>query len=164
MLPWCWISCDATACWRESVSVDKDSPTGSCSRSSSSATNYSLPTSSLKDSWTARRRARKWCVTSLRLCSLVPSLSRHLGSAVSYSISLCGVVGPLETFPSLPVSGPFLPDVPRFQVPPDSIFPPQLRSSSRALPFHLPLCNCSFGCRRVSRINVGVNCWTNCLY
>ena len=66
MLPWCWISCDATACWRGSVSVDKDSPTGSCSRSSSSATNSSLPTSSLKDSWTARRRARKWCVPSLR--------------------------------------------------------------------------------------------------
>ena len=33
------------------------------------------------------------------------------------------------------VSRHFLPDVPGFQVPPRSIFPPQLRSSSRALPY-----------------------------
>ena len=45
-----------------------------------------------------------------------------------------GVAGLAETFPSFPVSGPFLPDVPGFQAPPDSILPPQLRSSSRALP------------------------------
>ena len=47
------------------------------------------------------------------------------------------------TFPSFPVSGPFLPDVPGFRVHPDSIFPPQLRSSSRALPLHLHFNNCS---------------------
>ena len=34
---------------------------------------------------------------------------------------MCGA----ETFPSFHVSGTFLPDVPGFQVPPDSIFPPQ---------------------------------------
>ena len=33
-------------------------------------------------------------------------------------------------------------NVPGFQVPSDSIFPPQLRSSSRALPFHLHVNNC----------------------
>ena len=50
------------------------------------------------------------------------------------TVSLCMVAGLAETFPSFPVSGPFLPDVPGFQVPPDSVFPPQLWSSSRALP------------------------------
>ena len=55
----------------------------------------------------------------------------------------CGVAGLAETFPSFSVSGPFLPDAPGFQVPPDSIFPLQLRSSSRALPIHLHFCNCS---------------------
>ena len=47
------------------------------------------------------------------------------------AVSLCGVAGPAETFPSFPVSGPFLHDVPGFQAPPDSIFRPQLRSFSR---------------------------------
>ena len=32
------------------------------------------------------------------------------------AVSLCGVAGLAETFPSFPVSGPFLPDVPGFQV------------------------------------------------
>ena len=50
------------------------------------------------------------------------------------AVFLCGVAGLAETFPSFPVSGPFLPDVPGFQVPPDSIIAPQLRSSSKALP------------------------------
>ena len=50
------------------------------------------------------------------------------------TVSLCGVAALAETFPSFPVSGPFLPDVPGFQVPPDSVFPSQLWSSSRALP------------------------------
>ena len=57
-------------------------------------------------------------------------------------VSLCGVEGLAETFPSFPVSGPFLTDVPVFQVPPDNIFPPQPRSSSRALPLHLHFDNC----------------------
>ena len=52
-------------------------------------------------------------------------------------VSLCRVAGLTETFPSFSVSGPFLPDVPGFQVPPDGFFPPQLRSSSRTLPLHL---------------------------
>ena len=59
--------------------------------------------------------------------------------------------GLAETFPSFPVSGPFLPDVPGFQVPPDSIFPHQLRSSFRALPLHLHFENCS-----------DVFCFTSC--
>ena len=40
------------------------------------------------------------------------------------------------------VSGPFFPAVPGFHVPPDSIFPPELRSSSRALSLHLHFDNC----------------------
>ena len=59
------------------------------------------------------------------------------------AVSQCGVAGLAETFPLFPVSRPFLPDVPGFHVPPDSIFPPQLRSSSRALPLHLHFNNCS---------------------
>ena len=51
--------------------------------------------------------------------------------------------GSSKTFPSLTVSGPFLPDAPRFHVPPDRILPPQLWSSSRALPLHLHFDNCS---------------------
>ena len=59
------------------------------------------------------------------------------------AVSLFGVAGFAETFPSFSVSGPFLPDVPGFQVSSDSIVTPQLRSSSRALPLHLLFCNCS---------------------
>ena len=59
------------------------------------------------------------------------------------TVSLCGVAGLAQTFPSFPVSGPFLPDVPGFQVPPDNIFPPQLQYSSRVLPLHLHFDNCS---------------------
>ena len=46
------------------------------------------------------------------------------------------------------IYGPLLSDVPGFQLPPDSIFPPQLRSSSTALPLHLHVDNCSdfFSC------------------
>ena len=44
------------------------------------------------------------------------------------------MAGLAETFPAFPISDPFLPDSPGFRVPPDSIFPPQLRSSSRPLP------------------------------
>ena len=59
------------------------------------------------------------------------------------TVSLCGVAGIADNFPSFPVSGPLLYDVPGFQVPPDSIFPPQIRSSSRALPLHLHFDNSS---------------------
>ena len=59
------------------------------------------------------------------------------------AVSLFGVAGLAETFPSFSVSGPFLLDVPGFQIPSDSIVPPQLWSSSRALPLHLHFCNCS---------------------
>ena len=52
-------------------------------------------------------------------------------------VSLCEVAGLAETFPSFPVSGPFLTDASVFQVPPDNIFPPQLQPSYRALPLHL---------------------------
>ena len=57
--------------------------------------------------------------------------------------SLFGVARLAQTFPSFSVSGPFLLDVPGFQVPFDSIVPPQLSSSSRAFPLHLHFCNCS---------------------
>ena len=59
------------------------------------------------------------------------------------AVSLCRVAGLVNTFPSLTVSGPFLPDAPRFHVSPDRICPPQLRSSSRALPLHLHFDNYS---------------------
>ena len=64
-------------------------------------------------------------------------------SYLSPSSSLCGVAGLAKTFPSITVSGPFLPDAPRFHVPPGRILPPQLWSSSRALPLHLQFDNCS---------------------
>ena len=59
------------------------------------------------------------------------------------AVSLWWVASLADTFPSFPVSGPFLPDVPGFQVLPDSTFPPQLRSSYRALPLHLHFDNCA---------------------
>ena len=59
------------------------------------------------------------------------------------AVFLCVVAGLAETSPSFPASGPFLPDVLGFQVPPGSIFPPQLWSSSETLPLHLHFCNCS---------------------
>ena len=55
-------------------------------------------------------------------------------------VFLCGVAGLAQTFPSFPVSGPFLPDAPRRHVPPDRILPPQLWSSSKALPLDLHFC------------------------
>ena len=39
------------------------------------------------------------------------------------AVSLCRVAGLAETFPSFPLGGPFLPDVPGFRVPSDSVFP-----------------------------------------
>ncbi len=59
------------------------------------------------------------------------------------AVSMFGVAGLAETFPSFSVSGPFLLDVPGFQVPSYSIVPPQLWSSSGAPPLHLHFCNCS---------------------
>ena len=60
------------------------------------------------------------------------------------AVSLCWVAVLAETFPLFPIRGPFLPNVPGFQVPPDSIFLRQLRSSStRALPLNLHFNNCS---------------------
>ena len=49
-------------------------------------------------------------------------------------VPLFEVTGLAETFPSFSVSGPFLLDFPGFQVPSDSIVPPQLWSSSRSAP------------------------------
>ena len=78
---------------------------------------------------------------SFQFVILLPLLYIFLHSPPYFSnfavVSLCGVTGLAETFPSFPVSGPFLPDVPGFHVHPDRIFPPQLRSSSMALPLHL---------------------------
>ena len=53
------------------------------------------------------------------------------------AVSLCLVAGLAQ------ISGSFLPDAPGFLVPPDRIIPPQLCSSSRALPLHLHFDNCS---------------------
>ena len=50
------------------------------------------------------------------------------------AVTLCGVASLAETFPSFPVRGPFLPDLPGFRVP---SFRSQLWSSSRALPLNL---------------------------
>ena len=57
------------------------------------------------------------------------------------AVSLCRVADLAETFPLFPVSGPFLPDTPGFQVPPDSVLP-SLPVSGPFLPdapgFHVP--------------------------
>ena len=98
-------------------------------------------------------------------------LSQSHDLFISHSRPLCDICHPLRSWPSsayfplqfltfrrrLPVrgsgscrdlssfsvSGPFLLDVPGFQVPSDIIVPPQLWSSSRALSLHLHFCNCS---------------------
>ncbi len=57
---WFWISSDVTGCWRESGSVARDSPTGSCSRSSDRDTSCSLPMLYLRASWMGRKPALKW--------------------------------------------------------------------------------------------------------
>ena len=57
------------------------------------------------------------------------------------AVSLPGVAVFADTFPSLPVSGPFIPDVPPFQVLHDSVFPSQHQSSSRALTLHFNNCS-----------------------
>ena len=64
------------------------------------------------------------------------------------AVSLFGVAGLAETFPSFSVSGSFLLDFPRFQVPSDCIVPSQLWCSLWALPLHLHFCHCSdvFSC------------------
>ena len=67
----------------------------------------------------------------------------HLSFSPFAAVSLLGVAGLAETSPSFSVSGPFLLDFPRFQVPSDCIVPSQLRSSPRALPLHLHFHNCS---------------------
>ena len=58
------------------------------------------------------------------------------------AVSLCGVAGLAETIPSLPCSGPFLPDVPGFHVPSDSVFPSQPLYSFTAVP-HSHFDNCA---------------------
>ena len=58
------------------------------------------------------------------------------------AVYLCKVAGLAETFPLLPGSNPFLPDVPGFQVPSDSVLPSQPRSSSKELPLYLHFGNC----------------------
>ena len=50
------------------------------------------------------------------------------------AISQCGVAGGAETFPCIPVSGPFLSDLPGFHVSSGSVLPSQPGSSCRALP------------------------------
>ena len=74
----------------------------------------------------------------------MPSSDHYVFSPFSpfVAVSLFGVAGLAETFPSFSVSGPFLHDFPGFQVPSDGIAQPQLWSSSRALSIHLNFCNC----------------------
>ena len=55
--------------------------------------------------------------------SIVASVSLFLTCSPFAAVCLCGVAGLAQTFPSLTVSGPFLPDAPRFHVPPDRILP-----------------------------------------
>ena len=47
----------------------------------------------------------------------------------SHLSSLSPHAGPAYTFPPLPISGPFFPDVPVFHVPSDTVFPSQPRAS-----------------------------------
>ena len=79
-----------------------------------------------------------------KLCSLDVSLFIYFlfTNTISYfspyaAISLCGVAGHAETFPSFPVSGPFRPELPCPNFLSDSVLPLQPRSSSRELPLHL---------------------------
>ena len=83
----------------------------------------------------ARYHAHSSLATKIAVVCLIFSLFA--------AVFLCGVAGTAETFPSFSVSGPFLPDVPGFKVPSDSVFPWQHQSSSRALPLHLHFDNCS---------------------
>ena len=67
---------------------------------------------------------------------------------VSFSLTfhrylLVRVAGLAETFPSFPVSGPFLPDVPGFKFPSDSVFYRSLDLPLGCLPSHLHFHNCS---------------------
>ena len=90
---------------------------------------------------------RMWKILTLGDDSMHTRVSTTSASHLSFLpfavVSLFGVAGPAETFPSSPVRGQFLLDFPGFQVPSDSVFPPKLWSSSRALPVHPHFCNCS---------------------
>ena len=66
----------------------------------------------------------------------------------------CGVAGIAETFPFLPVSGLFFPDLPGFHVPSDSVLPSQPGSFSRALPLRLHFGNCSDVFCSISSVHV----------
>ena len=70
------------------------------------------------------------------------------------AVSLCGVAGLAQTSPFLTVGGPFLLDTPRFHVSLDRVLPPQLWSSSRALPLHLHFDNRSDVLGFVSSLDV----------
>ena len=84
-------------------------------------------------------RAHVWA----RVCMQYRCKSAFENFSHFAAVSLSGVASLADNFPSFPASGPFLPDVPGFHVPPASIFPPQLRSSSSALPLDLHFNNCS---------------------
>ena len=60
------------------------------------------------------------------LCCLV--LFNYLYFSHFAAVSLCGVAGLAQTYPSPPVSDPFLPDLSGFHVPPDIVFPSRPRS------------------------------------
>ena len=93
----------------------------------------------------------QWCRRMQKLAStstpnyghkIVTCRYRRFSFSPFAAVSLFGVAGHAETFPSFSVSGPFLLDFPGFQVASDGFVPPQLWSSSRVLPLHLHFCNC----------------------
>ena len=86
---------------------------------------------------------------------------KDLGVTMNFSpfspfaaVSLCWVAGLAQTSPFLTVGGPFLLDTPRFHVSLDRVLPPQLWSSSRALPLHLHFDNRSDVLGFVSSLDV----------
>ena len=81
------------------------------------------------------------CIDDGTPWSLLQAYSIHANDRDSSSCTF--VAGLADTFPSFPVRGPFLPHVPGFQLPSDSVFLLKLWPSSRALPLHLHFHNCS---------------------
>ena len=78
-------------------------------------------------SWTVSRTPT-YHSRSTRCSSLLCRLNVHTFLTFHWRIPVRGS-GSSETFPSLPVSGPFLPHLPGFHVPFDSVLPPQPESS-----------------------------------
>ena len=98
--------------------------------------------------WPTSRTLRS---ASMWSCHYSCIFSYNCLTFLTFRSRLFGVAGHAETFPSFSVIGPFIPVFPGFQVPSDSIVP---LSSSKALPLHLQLCNCSDVFSFISSFNV----------